>query len=79
MVDEFAARHDAAGVMHEIGEQPVFVAGQLHRLAIDGDAPDARVEPDGPATSSLEAWPAARRSSARNRASTSSMWNGFVT
>ena len=32
MLDDFAARDDAAGVMHEIGQQPVFVAGQLDRL-----------------------------------------------
>src|SRR5471032_1872402 len=36
MFDEFGARYDLALVMGEIGEQPVFQAGQLHRIAVDG-------------------------------------------
>src|SRR5262245_56383274 len=39
MLHQFGARHDAPGVMHQVGEQPVFVAGQLDRIAVDTDAP----------------------------------------
>ena len=49
MLDQFGARHHAPGVMHQIGEQPVFVAGELDRIAVDRDAPGARVEPHRPA------------------------------
>ena len=31
--------------MHQIGEQPVFVAGELDRIAVDRDAAGARIEP----------------------------------
>ena len=46
MLDQFGARHHAAGVVHQIGEQPVFVRGELDRIAVDGDAAGAGVEPD---------------------------------
>ena len=49
MLDQFGARHHAPGVMHQIGEQPVFVAGELDRIAVDRDAAGARVEPHGAA------------------------------
>src|SRR6516165_5680904 len=45
MLDQLGARDHAAGVMHEIGEQPVFVRGELDRIAVDGDAAAARIEP----------------------------------
>src|SRR3982751_1791311 len=45
MLDQFRARHHAAGMMHQIGEQPVFVRGELDRVAIDGDAAGAGIEP----------------------------------
>jgi hypothetical protein len=44
VVDDLAARDDAAGVVHEIGEQPVLVRGQLDVVAVDRDAARARVE-----------------------------------
>ena len=34
--------------MAEIGEQPIFERGQLDRIAVDGDARGARVDPHGP-------------------------------
>src|SRR5580698_928327 len=43
MLDQFAARDDAADVMHEIAEQPVFVAGQLDRAVADRNAAGAGV------------------------------------
>ena len=38
MLDDLAAGDDAPGMVHEIGEQPIFVAGQLDRRAVDRDA-----------------------------------------
>ena len=49
MLDQFGARHHAAGVVHQIGQQPVFVAGELDRIAVDRDAAGAGVEPHRPA------------------------------
>src|SRR5258705_13805206 len=49
MLDQLRARHHAAGMMHEIGEQPIFVRGELDRIAIHRDAPGAGVEPHRPA------------------------------
>ena len=72
MFDQFGARHDPTGVMHEIGQQPVFVRGKLHRIAVDRNPAGAGIEPDRPAGELLLACPAERRSSARTRASTSS-------
>ena len=40
---------------------------------------EAQVKRNGAPVRALVAWPAARRSSARSRASTSSMWKGFAT
>src|SRR3954462_11673626 len=45
MLDQFRARHHAAGMMHQKGEQPVFVRGELDRIAVDGDAAGAGIEP----------------------------------
>src|SRR4051794_3491546 len=44
MLYQFGPRHHAAGVVHEIGQQPVFVRGQLDRIAIDADPARARVQ-----------------------------------
>src|SRR4051794_13648951 len=49
MLDEFGARDDAAGMVHQVGEQPVFVTGKLDRIAVDSDAAGASVKPDRPA------------------------------
>ena len=49
MFDQLGARHDAAGMMHQIGEQPVFMARELDRIAIDRNAAGAGVEPHRPA------------------------------
>src|SRR5688572_744394 len=38
VLDQLRARDDALVVMHEIGEQAVFVRGELDGLAIEGDA-----------------------------------------
>src|SRR5262249_20182857 len=45
VLDQLGARHHAAGVMHEIGEQPIFVRGELDRIAVYRDAAGARIEP----------------------------------
>ena len=79
MLDDLAARDDAPSMMHEIGQQAIFVARELDRRVIDRDAPGARVSRTGPTARSLVAWPAARRISARRRASTSSIWKGLAT
>src|ERR1700683_45258 len=44
MLDQFGPRNDAAGVVHQIGEQPVFVRGELHGIAVNGDATRPGVE-----------------------------------
>src|SRR4029079_6376394 len=72
MLDQLGARNDPARVMHQIGEQAVFMAGELDRIAVARDAPGARISRTGPQLNSLLAWPAERRSNARTRASTSS-------
>src|SRR5271154_5893410 len=46
MLDDLAARDDPPGVMHEIRQETIFVAGELDRLAVDSDPPGARGEPD---------------------------------
>src|ERR1700733_2323346 len=38
MLDQFGARHDTAAMMHQIGKQPIFVRGELDRIAVNGDA-----------------------------------------
>src|SRR5262245_39881619 len=45
MLDELSARHDTAGVMHQIGEQSVFMRGQPDWIAVDRYAPGTGVEP----------------------------------
>src|ERR1700674_1161022 len=49
MLDELGARHHAADVVHQIGEQPVLVRGEPHRIAVDRDAARAGVEEKRPA------------------------------
>src|SRR6476646_10581878 len=44
MLDQLAARHHAAGMVHEIREQTILVRGELDRVAVDGDAAGASVE-----------------------------------
>src|SRR6478752_10215617 len=48
MLDQLGTRHHAAGVMHQIGKQPVFVAGEFNRVTIDRYAARAGVEAHGP-------------------------------
>ena len=74
MLDDLGARNHAAGMVHQIGEQAVFVRGEFDRRAVDDDASGFRVEAHRPAGRvRCVAWPGARRNSARKRASTSSM------
>src|SRR3954454_5715684 len=49
MLDQLGARYHAASVMHEIGEQPIFVRRELDRIAVHRNAPGAGVEPYRPA------------------------------
>ncbi len=44
--DQLAARHDAPDMVHEIAQQAIFVARQLHRDVVDDDAAGAGVEPN---------------------------------
>src|ERR1051325_2678486 len=48
VLDEFGARHDLSLVMGKIGQQTVFQARQLHRVAVDSDAAGTRVDAQGP-------------------------------
>src|ERR1700676_927713 len=49
MLDQLGARHRAAGMVHQIGEQPVFVRGELDRIAVDGDPAAAGIQAHGSA------------------------------
>ena len=49
MLDDLAARDDPPAMVHQIGEQPIFMRGQLYRLAVDRHAPGFGVEPHRPA------------------------------
>src|SRR3954464_8313660 len=44
MFHQFGPRYHLAAVMGEIGQQPVFLAGKLHRIAVIGDAASAGVD-----------------------------------
>src|SRR5215813_4646123 len=46
VLNELRARHHAAGMMHQIGQQAVFVRGELDRVAVDRHTPGAGVEPN---------------------------------
>src|SRR5262245_27056915 len=45
MLDELGAGDHATFVQYEISEHAVFVRGELHRLAVDGDARGLGVKP----------------------------------
>src|SRR5690242_18587996 len=45
VLDQLRARHDAAVVVHHVGEQAVLVRGELDLLAVAGDARRLGVEP----------------------------------
>src|SRR5262245_49453276 len=45
MLDELGARNDTIVVMHQIGEQPILVRGELDRLAVQGNARSFGIEP----------------------------------
>src|ERR1051325_10840874 len=49
MLDELGAGDDPALVQHEISKHAVFVRGELHRLAVDGDARGLGVKAERPA------------------------------
>src|SRR5262249_39922580 len=49
MLNQFGARHHAAGVVHQIGEQSIFVTGEFDRVAVDRYAAGAGVEAYRPA------------------------------
>src|SRR5262249_31173598 len=49
VLDELRARHHAAGVMHEISQQPILMRRELDGIAIDGAPSVALVEPHRPA------------------------------
>src|SRR5215471_17375364 len=49
MLDQLGARDHTAGVMHQVRQQPILVAGELDRVAVDGDAAGAGVEAHGAA------------------------------
>src|SRR3978361_2379418 len=44
MFHQFGARHHLAAMMGEIGQQPVFLAGELHRIAVKGDTAGAGID-----------------------------------
>src|SRR5271168_2353502 len=48
MLDELGPRHHAAGMVHQVGQQPVFVRGKLDGVSIYRNAPSAGVETDRP-------------------------------
>src|SRR5712671_1706849 len=49
MLDQLAARDHAAGMVHEVGQQPILVTGELDRVAVDGHAAGAGIETHGAA------------------------------
>src|SRR5262245_32322909 len=49
MLNELRARHDTAVMVHEVGEQPVLVRGELDGLARERDARRLGVETQGAA------------------------------
>src|SRR4029079_13759904 len=49
MLAQLCTLEHAAGVMHQIGEQRVFMAGEFDRVAVDRYAACAGVEAHGPA------------------------------
>src|ERR1051326_5562215 len=49
VLDQLRARHHAAGVVHQIREQPIFMRGELYGGAVDADPSGAGVEAHRPA------------------------------
>src|SRR5262245_6841066 len=49
MLDQLRARDNTAAVMHEIGEEAVFMGRELDLLSVAGDTRRLRIEPDRPA------------------------------
>src|SRR5262249_31773518 len=49
VLDQLGARSHAGAVMHEIGQQSVFVRGELDRIALDRDSAGAGIETHRPA------------------------------
>src|SRR5580698_4511635 len=47
MLDQFGARDDLATLIGEIGQEPVFQAGELDGIAVQGDATGAGVDVQG--------------------------------
>src|SRR5271154_3345750 len=88
MLDQFGARHHAAGMVHQIGQQPVFVRGQLDGVSIHRDASSAGVETNRPASELAfgvtgrtaqqrrHRNPAPCRSSGRARSGSARAWRG---
>src|SRR5258708_29607422 len=50
MLDKFRARHHAARMVHQVGQQPVLVRGELAGRASHRDPPGAAVPPRRPRT-----------------------------
>src|SRR5438067_3049590 len=50
VLDQFGTRDHAASVVHEIGQQPVFVRSELDRIAVDCDPASASIETHRPAS-----------------------------
>src|ERR1700676_2774525 len=44
MLDQLGARHHAAGMVHQIGEQPILVRGHLDRIAGYADPTGAGIQ-----------------------------------
>src|SRR6266550_4527565 len=44
MLDQLGARDHAASMVHQIGEQAVFVARKFDRIAVDANASVARIQ-----------------------------------
>src|SRR5690242_1815648 len=45
MLHQFGARYNLAAMMGKIGEQAIFLAGELDRIAVEGDAAGAGIDP----------------------------------
>ena len=78
MLRQFPLANNAALLVHEIAERPIFELRQAEHAAIEGRILLFRVE-DTPSIASVDvAFPDARRMMERNRASSSSMWKGLA-
>src|SRR5690606_12228221 len=64
VVDEFVARYDFAGTLHEYCQHPIFMAGEAQRGAIHSDPGLARIKHDvaaGPDSAGMSAAAADQR------------------